>query len=113
MKNMVSRLQGTRIGRKVFDAGCSLSERTLTEIGDGANLNEGSVIQAHSLEEGVLKSDHVVIGRGCTLRPQAFVHYGVTMGEGAVLDANSFLMKGEIAEPNTRWQGNPARLIGS
>ena len=34
---------------------------------------------------------------------------GVTMGDGAVLAADSFLMKGETIQPRTRWGGNPAR----
>jgi tetratricopeptide (TPR) repeat protein len=36
------------------------------------------------------------------------VHYGVTMGDGAVLAPDSFLMKGEEVPPHTRWGGNPA-----
>jgi len=40
----------------------------------------------------------------------AFVHYDVRMGDHAVLDADSFLMKGEVVEPYTVWRGNPARM---
>ncbi len=111
-KNVVSRMVGMKIGRKVYDGGCSITERTLTEIGDGVNLNEGSVLQAHSLEEGVFKSDFVRVGNGSTLGPGAFAHYGVTMGENVVLDADSFLMKGEVLDDNTVWRGNPAKLVG-
>ncbi len=110
-KNVVSRLVGIKIGRKVYDGGCSITERTLTEIGDGVNLNEGSVLQAHSLEEGVFKSDYVKVGNGSTLGPGAFVHYGVTIGENVQLDADSFLMKGEVLDDNTVWRGNPAKLV--
>ena len=59
MRNLVSRLLGVRMGRMVFDDGCIVTERTLVEIGDEANLNEASIIQAHSLEEGVFKSEYV------------------------------------------------------
>ena len=111
MRNLVSRLLGVRIGRMVFDDGCTVTERTLVEIGDEANLNEASIIQAHSLEEGVYKSDTVRIGPYCAIGPGAFVHYGVTMHEKTILDADSFLMKGEIAPPRSRWRGNPAKLI--
>jgi acetyltransferase-like isoleucine patch superfamily enzyme len=31
------------------------------------------------------------------------------MGDGAVLAADSFLMKGEEVPPDARWGGNPAR----
>jgi non-ribosomal peptide synthetase-like protein len=110
-KNLISRLAGVKIGRKVFDGGCSITDRTLTQIDDYANLNEGSVLQAHSLEEGVFKSDHIRIGAGSTLGPGAFVHYGVNMGRHVVLDADSFLMKGEILDASTHWCGNPARFL--
>ncbi len=109
-KNLISRLAGVKIGRKVYDGGSIMTDRTLVEIADYANLNEASVLQAHSLEEGVFKSDHVRIGKGCSLGPAAFVHYGVTMGDHSVLDANSFLMKGEVLDPHTVWCGNPAKL---
>jgi len=33
------------------------------------------------------------------------------MHEKTILDADSFLMKGEITPPRSRWRGNPARLI--
>jgi acetyltransferase-like isoleucine patch superfamily enzyme len=69
------------------------------------------VLQAHSLEEGVFKSDHIRIGKGCTLACGAFIHYGVTMGDRAVVDPDSFVMKGEILDPHSRWRGNPARLV--
>jgi non-ribosomal peptide synthetase-like protein len=111
LRNVVSRLLGVRIGRKVFDDGCLLSERTLVEIGDYANLNHASFIQSHSLEEGVFKSDFVRIGADCSLGVGAYVHYGVVMHEGTRLDADSFLMKGEITPPRSRWRGNPARLV--
>ncbi len=110
-KNLILWMVGVKVGRMVYDANCSITERTLTEVGDYANLNEGSVLQAHSLEEGVFKSDHIRMGRGCTLGPGAFVHYGVTMGDHVVLDADSFLMKGEVLESNTGWCGNPAKIV--
>jgi len=36
----------------------------------------------------------------------------VSMGEHVVLDADSFLMKGEVLERHTVWRGNPAKLVG-
>jgi non-ribosomal peptide synthetase-like protein len=108
---MLYRAMGMKVGRRVFDCSRTITERTLTEVGDDANLNEGSVLQAHSLEEGVFKSDHIRLGSGCSIGPGAFVHYGVTLGERVVLDADSFLMKGEVLDSHTNWRGNPAKLI--
>jgi non-ribosomal peptide synthetase-like protein len=111
MRNAISRLLGVKVGRKAFDDGCILSERTLVEIGDEANLNEHSLIQAHSLEEGVFKSDVVRVGAGSSVGVGALVHYGVMMNEKTHLDADAFLMKGEITPAGSRWRGNPAKLV--
>ena len=109
-KNVVSRMIGVKVGRKVYDGGSTITERTLTEIGDFACINEACVLQPHSLEEGVFKSDVIQIGKGCSIGPAAFVHYGVSLGDYSILDADSFLMKGERLDPCTRWRGNPAKL---
>jgi non-ribosomal peptide synthetase-like protein len=110
-RGMMLRAMGVKVGAKLFDCSQSITERTLTELGDHANLNEGCVLQAHSLEEGVFKSDYIRLGNGCSVGPGAFVHYGVTMGDHVVLDADSFLMKGEVLESHTGWRGNPAKLM--
>ncbi|MFE6774568.1 Pls/PosA family non-ribosomal peptide synthetase [Streptomyces sp. NPDC057702] len=107
-KNVFWRMLGVRLGRRVFDDGCDLSERTLTTIGDDCTLNTASAIQCHSQEDGTFKSDRSTLGAGCTLGVGALVHYGVTMGAGAVLAADSFLMKGEEVPAAARWAGNPA-----
>ncbi|MFW2334071.1 Pls/PosA family non-ribosomal peptide synthetase, partial [Ilumatobacter sp.] len=111
-KNLIWRLMGVRIGRRVFDDGCVMTEKTMITVGDDCTLNAGSVIQPHSQEDGALKSDYVAVGDGCTLGIRSLVHYGVTMGDGASLDANAFLMKGAEVAPHTHWAENPAREIG-
>jgi non-ribosomal peptide synthetase-like protein len=112
-KGVIWRLLGVRIGRRVFDDGCSIIERSLASVGSYSTLAAGSIIQCHSLEDGAFKSDYTVIGAGCSIGSAGFVHYGVTMGEGSALDADSFLMKGEDVPPGARWGGNPATEHGS
>src|SRR5918998_411009 len=110
-KSLIWWLVGVRIGRRVFDDGCAIVEKTLVTIGDDCALNGRSIIQAHSQEDGTFKSDRISIGAGCTLGTGSLVHYGVTMGEGVDLAPDSFLMKGEEVPPHARWGGNPAREI--
>jgi non-ribosomal peptide synthetase-like protein len=110
-KNLFSRLEGVRMGKKVFDDGVRWTEYTLIEVGDHTNLNVLSVIWPHSLEEGVFKSDHIKIGAGCTLGSGALTHYGVVMGDRVVLEPDSYLMKGEVPGANTTWRGNPAKEV--
>jgi non-ribosomal peptide synthetase-like protein len=107
-KSLTWRLLGVRIGRRVFDDGCAIVEKTLVTIGDDCTLGVRSIIQPHSQEGGAFKSDRIAIGAGCTLGIASLVHYGGTMGDGAVLAPDSFLMKGEEVPPHARWGGNPA-----
>ncbi|MYS07231.1 peptide synthetase, partial [Streptomyces sp. SID6041] len=108
-KNAVWRLLGVRVGKGVFDDGCSLPERAMVTIGDGCTLNAGSVIQCHSQEDGAFKSEPSEVGSGSTLSVGAFVHYGVAIGARVLLETDSFLMKGETVPDDSRWAGNPAR----
>jgi non-ribosomal peptide synthetase-like protein len=108
-KNLIWRGLGVRIGKRVFDDGCYMTERTLVTVGDDAMLNAGSKIQCHSQEDGTFKSDRSVIGAGAAVGVGAMVHYGVTIGDGSVLAPDSFLMKGEEIPARARWGGNPAR----
>jgi non-ribosomal peptide synthetase-like protein len=110
-KNVISRLLGVKLGRMVFDDGCWFADKTLITVGDYANLNDSTGLQGHSLEEGVFKSDYIVVGNGCSLAPEAFVHYGVRIGDNVVIDPDSFVMKGESADANTTWRGNPAKPL--
>ncbi len=110
-KGLVWRLVGVRVGRQVFDDGCAIAERTLVTIGDHCTLNAGSVIQCHSMEDGIFKADYTVLEDGCTVGAGALVHYGVTVGQGAQLRPDSFVMKGEQVPAGARWGGNPARAI--
>jgi non-ribosomal peptide synthetase-like protein len=110
LRGMLLRAMGMKVGAKLFDCSLGIPERSLVEVGDYANLNEGCVLQAHSLEEGVFKSDYIRLGNRCSVGPGGLVHYGVSTGDDVVLDADSFLMKGEILDSCTGWCGNPAKL---
>jgi non-ribosomal peptide synthetase-like protein len=110
-KSLIWRLLGVRIGKRVFDDGCYISEKTMVSIGDGSTLNAGSIIQSHSQEDGAFKSDFITIGAGCTLGVNSCVYYGAKMGDGASLAADAFLIKGEEVPPHMRWEGNPASQV--
>src|SRR6266571_4115621 len=110
-KSVLWRLIGVRFGKRVFDDGVFISEPPLTVIGDECVLNQQSIVQCDSQEDGTYKSGPMTIGSGCTIGVGAFVHYGVTMEDDSVLAADSFLMKGETVPRASRWGGNPAREL--
>ncbi|MDI3331846.1 MAG: amino acid adenylation domain-containing protein [Micrococcus sp.] len=105
------RLQGVRMGRRVFDDGCWIPEKTLVSIGDDTTLNANAIIQCHSMEDGVFKLDSVRIGNRVTIGVGIYLHYDVTMDDDSVLEADSFLMKGSRVPAGARYGGNPAQEI--
>ncbi|MFL6046884.1 MAG: Pls/PosA family non-ribosomal peptide synthetase [Propionibacteriaceae bacterium] len=108
-KAAIWRVLGVKVGRRLFDEGGQMAEKNLVTIGDDVTINVGTWIQCHSQEDFAFKSDSINIGSGCTLGVGAEILYSVTIGDGAVLAPDSFLMKGEEVPPHTRWGGNPAR----
>ena len=110
-KSMLWRSLGVPVGRRVFDDGLTITERTLVSIGDESTFSPGSELQSHTLEDGVFKSDHIVVGRKCTVGTGALVNYDVTMEEGSVVEADSFVMKGSRLQAGARWRGNPATEV--
>ena len=95
----------------MFDDGARIVERSLVTIGRGASLNMGCSIQAHSLEDGIFKSDRIEIGDRTTVGTGAVIHYGVRLEAGATLEADAFLMKGSVMGSGERWRGNPAGFV--
>jgi non-ribosomal peptide synthetase-like protein len=107
------RALGVKVGRRLFDDGLGMTERSLVTIGDHCSVNERSLIQCHSQENDAFKSDRVVVGSGVTVGVSAFIHYGTRLGDGSIIEADSFVMKGEETESFTRWGGNPAAELGA
>ena len=108
-KNVIWRLLGVRIGRRVFDDGC-YHDRSGPWSPSVTTARSTPAASSSATPRRTAPSSPTAprIGAGCTLGVGAFVHYGVTIGDGAVLAADSFLMKGEEVPRRTPWGGNPA-----
>ncbi len=110
-RTLLWRALGVRVGKRLYDDGAGIPEKTLVALGDDVVLNAGAIVQCHSLEDGTFKSDRTELGDGVVVGVGAFVHYGVVMGDGSSLAVDAFLMKGEEVAPFARWQGNPASEV--
>lgn len=105
---VILRWLGVDTGQMVFDDGSVITEKTLVRIGDGACINTDVSIQSHSLEDGLFKSDCIVIGPDCSIGPQAYIHYGTQLGANTIISSDAFIMKGTQTAPFSNWSGNPA-----
>jgi len=107
-KNLLWRMLGVRVGRRFFDDGIFLTERSLVTIGDDCTANQSSELQCHSQEDGIFKSNHITIGSRVTIGAGAWLNYGAAVGDDVVIEPHSYVMKGEEIPSGARWIGNPA-----
>ncbi|WJZ65459.1 Pls/PosA family non-ribosomal peptide synthetase [Kocuria rosea] len=110
-KGVILRMLGVRVGKRLFDDGAQIAEKNLVTLGDDVALNARAWVQCHSQEDYAFKSDAITIGSGCTVGVSAMILYSATMGDGAVLAPDSFLMKGEEIPAHEMWGGNPAEAL--
>ncbi|WP_222847679.1 Pls/PosA family non-ribosomal peptide synthetase [Nocardioides dongxiaopingii] len=101
------RLLGARIGRGVWCETYWLPETDLVELGDGATVNQGSVVQTHLFHDRRLATDVVTLERGATLGPNSVILPAATLGRHATVGPVSLVMRGESVPDRTTWIGNP------
>jgi non-ribosomal peptide synthetase-like protein len=101
------RLMGASVGRGVWCESYWLPEPDLVELGDGATVNQGSVVQTHLFHDRLLAIDRVRIRRGATLGPNSVILPAATVGRHATVGPVSLVMRGESVPDKTVWIGNP------
>jgi len=101
------RAMGAWVGRGVWCESYWLPEPDLVELGDGATVNQGSVVQTHLFHDRLLVTDVVRLRRGATLGPNSVVLPAATLGGHATVGPVSLVMRGETVPDKTRWIGNP------
>jgi non-ribosomal peptide synthetase-like protein len=102
------RAMGMRIGRRVVlgPGFAQVVDPDMIRIDDDATVH--ALFQAHTFEDRVLKIDRIRIRRRATVGCGAVLFYGVDIGEGAQVEAQSVIMKNERLAPHRRYEGAPA-----
>ncbi|TQK72672.1 Pls/PosA family non-ribosomal peptide synthetase [Nocardioides sp. SLBN-35] len=98
---------GAKVGRGVWCESYWLPEPDLVELGDGATVNQGSVVQTHLFHDRLLATDTVRLHRGATVGPNSVVLPAASLGKHATVGPVSLVMRGESVPDKTRWIGNP------
>ncbi|MDR0976775.1 MAG: gamma carbonic anhydrase family protein [Prevotellaceae bacterium] len=117
------------IGDVVMGRDCSIWYGTVLRgdvnsirIGNGVNIQDGSVLHTLYQKSVVEIGDHVSIGHnvtihGATIKDYALVGMGATVldhavvGEGAIVAAGALVLSGTVIEPGTVWAGVPAKFV--
>jgi non-ribosomal peptide synthetase-like protein len=107
--NWYLRAMGVKLGKRVvLGPGFSqVVDPDMIVIEDGATVN--AMFQAHTFEDRVLKTDHVIIRRNATLASATVPLYGAEIGERTHVAAHSVIMKREHLLPGLHYEGAPTR----
>jgi non-ribosomal peptide synthetase-like protein len=103
---------GAGIGRGVWLETYWLPETDLVQLGDGATVNRGCVVQTHLFHDRIMSMDEVRIDAGATLGPNGIILPGASIGAGTTVGPGSLVTRGDTVPAATRWRGNPITTWG-
>jgi acetyltransferase-like isoleucine patch superfamily enzyme len=110
LKAVHLQLFGAKLGKNVVTGGLVL-DPSLLEAGDRSNIGGFSMILGHSVERGKIVFKKVTIGKNCGIGIRATVLPGVTLGDQALLGAQSLLTKNTQIPANETYGGIPAKKL--
>lgn len=108
--NLFLRGLGAKIGRGAWLESYWLPEADLVQIGRGASVGPGCVVQTHLFQDRVMSLDSVTLGDGATMGPHSVALPASVLSDGATVGPASLVMRGDMVPRNSRWQGNPIEV---
>ena len=80
-------------------------------IGNGVNIQDGSVLHTLYEKSTIEIGDHVSVGHNVTIHGATIKDYALVVGEGAIVAAGSLVLSNTVIEPGSIWGGVPAKFI--
>jgi acetyltransferase-like isoleucine patch superfamily enzyme len=105
------RLNGARMGRRVFVNSLEVTDHNLLDFGDDVVVGGDAHLSGHTVEGGVLKTAPVRLGRGVTVGVGSVVGIGVVAGDGCQIGALSLVPKFANLEEGEVYVGIPVRKM--
>lgn len=105
------RLNGARIGRRVYVNTLFINDHNLLDFGDDVVIGSEVHVSGHTVEAGTVKTAAVRLGDGVTIGLGTVVDIGVVAGAGCQVGAMSFVPKHTTLEPGTLYAGIPVRRL--
>lgn len=103
------RLAGARLGRRVYVNSLAVTDYNLLEFGDDVVIGDAVHLSGHTVEEGVLKTGTVRLGRNVTIGIGSVIAIGVVAGDGCQVGAMSLVPKQTWLEPASLYVGVPVQ----
>ena len=107
------RLNGARVGRRVYVNSLGVSDHNLLEFGDDVVIGGDVHLSGHTVEGGFVKTARVRLGDRVTVGLGTAVGIGVTVGSGVQIGAMSLVPKNVTLDGGRVYVGVPARPLGS
>lgn len=108
---MYLRMNGARLGRRVFVNSLFVSDHNLLDFGDDVVIGAEVHLSGHTVERGVVKTGPVTLGAGVTVGLCSVVDIDVEIGAGAQVGALSFVPKHARLERGVVYGGIPAKPL--
>jgi acetyltransferase-like isoleucine patch superfamily enzyme len=105
------RLNGAKMGRRVYVNSLAVSDHNLLDFGDGVVIGEGAHVSGHVVERGLLKTAAVRLGRGVTVGLDSIVGIGVEVGDHTAIGALSLVPKLQKLDADSTYVGIPVRKL--
>ncbi len=105
------RLNGARLGRRVWINSLDVTDHCLLEFGDDVVVGAGVHLSGHTVERGLVRTAPVRLGNGVTVGVNANVEIGVEAGPGCQIGALSVVPKYSKLEGGAIYVGIPARKL--
>jgi acetyltransferase-like isoleucine patch superfamily enzyme len=107
------RMNGARIGKRVFINTLSIADHNLLDIGDDVVIGADVHMSGHTVENGVVKTARVRVGSNVTIGLGSAIDIDVDIGDGCQIGAFTLVPKHSRLEPHAVYVGIPARRLGN
>jgi acetyltransferase-like isoleucine patch superfamily enzyme len=105
------RLNGARIGRRVFVNTLFISDHNLLEFGDDVVIGGEVHLSGHTVEGGVVKTAGVRLGHDVTVGLRSVIEIGVDVGPDSQIGAMSFVPKHTKIPASSVYGGVPVKRL--
>lgn len=105
------RLNGARLGQRVYVNTTSISDHNLLDFGDDVVIGDNVHLSGHTVESGMVKTGTVHIGRRVTIGLGSVIDIDVEIGDGCQVGALSLVPKHSRLESGATYAGIPARRL--
>ena len=108
---MYVRLNGARIGRRVYINSLEVMDHNLLDFADGVVIGAGAHLSGHTVEGGFLKTGAVSLGRNVTIGVGSVIDIDVAVGADTQVGALSLVPKHARLPGGAMYVGIPVKRI--